>query len=129
MVILKTFLSLPKCILTYYQSCSTKASGWCNICNKARFGATEQVICAYHSGALVYCYASLFNRLIDCDWRDPILSDEDIRNIVDKCISNNGLQSAPQNSEVVNIPSDKHSPTDYKNNCDTCRGFLTSPAD
>ena len=110
----------------YYKSCTTKASGWCNIPNKARFCATELIICAYHSGTLVYCYASLFNRLIDYNWRGPIFSDVDVRNIVDKCTSNNG---ALQNSEFVGMNFDKHSPKDYKNNYDTYRGSLTSPAD
>jgi len=113
----------------YYKSCTTKASGWCNIPNKARFCATELIICAYHSGTLVYCYASLFNRLIDYDWRGPILSEVDVRKIEDKCTSNNGVRPAPQNSEVVGMTFDKRSPTDYKNHCDTYRGSLTSPAD
>jgi len=45
----------------YYKACDHKASGWCNIPSKARFGATKQAICAYHYGCLVYCYANLFN--------------------------------------------------------------------
>ena len=113
----------------YYKPCTTKATGWCNIPNKARFGATEMVICAYHTKKLVYCYASLFNRLIDYDWRGPILSDVDLRKIVDKCREKNGVQPAPQNSDVVGMTFDKYSPTDYSNNCDTYRGSLNNPSD
>ena len=112
----------------YYKPCTTKASGWCNIPNKARFGATEQVICAYHSGTLVYCYASLFNRLIDYDWRGPILSEVDVRKIVDKCTSSNGVRPAPENAFAVGMSFDKHSPTTHNGeNCDTYRGSLGSP--
>ena len=38
-----------------YTSCVTRASGWCNIPNKARFNATEQMTVAYdyHKGTVV----------------------------------------------------------------------------
>ena len=113
----------------YYQPCTTKASGWCNIPNKARFGATEQVICAYHKGTVVYCYASLFNRLIDDNWRGAILSDIDLRKIVDKCTQANGVQPAPQNNLVVGMTFDKYTPKDYTANCDTYHSSLTNPGD
>ena len=37
-----------------YAPCVTRASGWCNIPNKARFNPTEQIIIAYHKGTVVY---------------------------------------------------------------------------
>ena len=40
----------------HYKSCTTRASGWCNIPNKARFSATEQMIVAYHEETIVYAY-------------------------------------------------------------------------
>ena len=114
----------------YYKPCTTKASGWCNIPNKARFGATEQVICTYHRGTLVYCYASLFNRLIDDNWRGSILSGVDLRKIVDKCTSSNGVQPGPENAYAVGFTFDKKSPEAHRGeNCDTYRGSLSNPVD
>ena len=37
-----------------FQACTTQPSGWCNIPNKTRFSATEQMIVAYHKGAVEY---------------------------------------------------------------------------
>jgi len=114
----------------YYKPCTTKASGWCNTPNKARFGATEQVICAYHKGIIVYCYASLYNRLIDYDWRGAILVDIDVRKIVDKCTKDNGVKPAPENAYFSGATFDKRSPASFAGeNCDTYRGSLTHPTD
>ena len=44
----------------HYTPCVTRASGWCNIPNKARFNPTEQMIVAYHKGTVVYAYKGLF---------------------------------------------------------------------
>ena len=107
--------------------CVTRASGWCNIPNKARFNATEQMIVAYHKGTVVYAYKGLFNRNIDHDWSGAILLDSE--KIVDKCTVSNGVQPAPQNNFVIGLTFDKHSPYDYKVNCDTYRGSFTSPVD
>ena len=100
---------------------------WCNIPNKARFNATEQMIVAYNEGTVVYAYASLFNRLIDSMWRGAILCEVDLREIIDKCRSSNGVQPAPENAYVVGIAFDKESLT--LQNCDTYRGSLTHPGD
>ena len=114
----------------YYRQCNKKASGWCNIPNKARFNPTEQMIVAYHDGTVVYAYASLFNRLIDSMWRGAILCDVDLRKIIDRCRSHNGVQPAPENHYAVGITFDKKSPTLYAGqNCDTYRGSLTHPGD
>ena len=110
-----------------YTPCVTRASGWCNIPNKARFNPTEQMIVAYHKGTVVYAYKGLFNRNIDHNWSGAILLD--FEKIIDKCYANNGVQPAPQNGLVNGLAFDKHSPYDYKANCDTYRGPITSPRD
>ena len=75
-----------------YTPCVTRASGWCNIPNKARFNPTEQMIVAYHKGTVVYAYKGLFNRNIDYNWSGAILLD--FKKIVDKCSTKNGVQPA-----------------------------------
>ena len=58
----------------HYRPCTTRASGWCNIPNKARFtDATEQMIAAYHKGTVMYAYKGLLNRNIDYSWSGDIL--------------------------------------------------------
>ena len=115
---------------TYHRPCSIKASGWCNTPNKARFNPTEQMIVAYHRGTVVYAYASLFNRLIDTMWRGAILCKVDLRKIVDRCTSSNGVHPAPENAFVIGVTFDKKSPNIHAGeNCDTYRGSLTHPSD
>ena len=105
----------------------TRASGWCNIPNKARFNPTEQMIIAYHKGTVVYAYKGLFNRNIDYNWSGAILLD--FEKIVDKCTHSNGVQPAPENNVPIGITTDKHSPYNHKANCDTYKGTFTSPGD
>ena len=110
-----------------YTPCVTRASGWCNIPNKARFNPSEQMIVAYHKGTVVYAYKGLFNRNIDHNWSGAILLD--FEKIVDQCTAGNGIQPAPKNSHVTGLTFDKSSPYDYKANCDTYRGSINSPTD
>ncbi|XP_065885443.1 uncharacterized protein [Dysidea avara] len=112
----------------HYKNCTTRASGWCNIPNKARFSeATEQMIVAYHKGTVVHAYKGLLNRNIDYNWSGAILLD--FVKIVDKCTSRNGVQPAPQNARVIGLSFDKATPYNYKSHCDTYWGTLTSPGD
>jgi len=112
----------------HYKNCTTRASGWCNIPNKARFSeATEQMIVAYHKETVVYAYKGLLNRNIDYNWSGAILLD--FVKIVDKCTSNNGVQPAPENNLVIGLTFDKVTPYNYKRNCDTYYGSFTSPND
>ena len=67
-----------------YTPCVTRASGWCNIPNKARFNPTEQMIVAYHNRTVVYAYKGLFNRNIDYNWSGGILLD--FKQVVDECM-------------------------------------------
>ena len=110
-----------------YIPCVTRASGWCNIPNKAIFNPTEQMIVAYHKGTVVYAYKGLFNRNIDHNWSGAILLD--FVKIVDKCTSQNGVQPAPENTIAIGLTFDKASPYAYKFNCDTYGGTFTSPND
>ena len=110
-----------------YTPCVTRASGWCNIPNKARFNSTEQIIVAYHKGTVVHAYKGLFNRNIDYNWSGAILLD--FVKIVDKCTAQNGIQPAPENQFVIGLTFDKYSPYNYKANCDTYSGTFTSPND
>ena len=111
----------------HYTPCVTRASGWCNIPNKARFNATEQMIVAYHKGTVVYAYKGLFNRNIDYNWSGAILLD--FKKIEDRCTSGNGVQPAPENQIAIGLTFDKYSPYNYKANCDTYQGSFTSPGD
>ena len=110
-----------------YTPCVTRASGWCNIPNKARFNPTHQIIVAYHKETVVYAYKGLFNRNIDYNWSGAILLD--FMKIVDKCTAKNGVQPAPENTNAIGLIFDKASPYDYKANCDTYRSSFTSPGD
>ena len=113
-----------------YTPCVTRASGWCNIPNKARFNPTEQMIVAYHKGTVVYAYKGLFNRNIDHNWSGAILLD--FVKVIDKCARSGsiGVQPAPENNIAIGLTFDKWSPYDYKGrNCDTCRGTFASPTD
>ena len=91
-----------------YTPCVTRASGWCNIPNKARFNPTEQMIVAYHKGTVVYAYKGLFNRNIDYNWSGAILLDS--KKIVDKCTVANGVQPAPENRYAISLTFYKYSP-------------------
>ena len=110
-----------------YTPCVTRASGWCNIPNKARFNPTEQMIAAYHKGTVVYAYKGLFNRNIDYNWSGAILLD--FKKTVDKCANRNGVQPAPENTAVIGLTLDKNSPYHYKASCDTYYGSFASPTD
>ena len=110
-----------------YTPCVTRASGWCNIPNKARFNPTEQMIVAYHKGTVVYAYKGLFNRNIDYNWSGAILLD--FKKIVDKCTDRNGVQPAPESNLVIGLSFDKYTPYNYMTNCDTYYGTFTSPGD
>ena len=119
--------------MTYFSEdftpCVTRASGWCNIPNKARFNPTEQMIVAYHNGTVVYAYKGLFNRNIDYNWSGGMLLD--FKQVVDECMYDNGVQPAPEgpkNQNAAGITFDKTSPYDYTGaNCDTQRGTFVHP--
>ena len=112
-----------------YTPCVTRASGWCNIPNKARFNPTEQMIVAYHKGTVVYAYKGLFNRNIDYNWSGAILLD--FEKIVDNCTQRKGVQPAPDNIGVIGLTFDKYTPYDHKTNCDTYHhnSKLVNPGD
>ena len=110
-----------------YTPCVTRASGWCNIPNKARFNPTEQMIVAYHKRTVVYAYKGLFNRNIDYNWSGAILLD--FEKIVDKCTADNGVQPAPENQLTIGLTFDKHSPYNHYSNYDTNDGSFSSPID
>ena len=107
--------------------CVTRASGWCNIPNKARFNPTEQMTVAYHKGTVVYAYKGLLNRNIDYNWSGAILLD--FKKIVDNCATNNGVQPAPENNFAIGLTFDKHTPYDHAANCDSYRGSFPNPTD
>ena len=110
-----------------YTPCVTRASGWCNIPNKARFNPTEQMIVAYHKGTVVYAYKGLFNRNIGHNWSGAILLD--FKKIKDNCTNAKDFQPAPQNGLVIGLTFDKASPYNYKINTDTYHGSFTNPRD
>ena len=110
-----------------YTPCVTRASGWCNIPNKARFHPIEQMIVAYHKGTVVYAYKGLFNRNIDYNWSGAILLD--FKKIVDHCTNRNGIQPAPENTAVIGLTFDKNSSYNYKASCDTYYGSFSHPTD
>ena len=111
----------------YYKPCTSITDrGWCNIPKKAdKFSPTEQMIVAYHNSHVVYAYKGLFNRNIDYHWSGGILLD--FKNIVDNCTYKNGVQPAPAADYIPGITFDKTSPHNYRANCDTLHGSLTSP--
>ena len=104
-----------------YQPCTKNASHeeWCNIPNKARFNATEQMIVAYHKGTVVYAYKSYFNYNIDYQWNGAILVKA--KKVIDKCTKRNGTPPAPSvhSSGIFGLNFDKFSPSNYYWNCDT----------
>ena len=110
-----------------YTPCVTRASGWCNIPNKARFNPTEQMIVAYHKETVVYAYKGLINRNIDYNWSGAILLD--FKKIVDNCTHKNGVQPAPENYIIIGLTLDKSSPYNYKANTATYHETFTNPAD
>ena len=108
-----------------YTPCVTRASGWCNIPNKARFNPTEQMIVAYHKEVVVYAYKGLFNWKIDHNRNGAILVGH--KKIVDECTNGNGTQPAPENQIAIGLTFDKHSPHDHQKNCDTYNKGLQVP--
>ena len=76
-----------------YTPCVTRASGWWNIPNKAKFNPTEQMIVAYHKGTVVYAYKGLFNRNIDYNWSGTIPLD------FKQNVCNSGIQPASETPE------------------------------
>ena len=109
-----------------YTPCVTRASGWCNIPNKARFNPTEQMIVAYHKGTVVYAYKGLFNRNIDYNWSGAILLD--FKKIQDRCTYKD-VQPAPENRHAIGLTFDKATPYNHMVNCDTYRGSFATPGD
>ena len=117
----------------YYKSCTTYASGWCNIPNKKHFNPAEQMIVAYHRGTIVYAYKGVFNYNIDHDWTGGILVD--FKKIVDKCDIAQSINNPPApsthsgNRELLGLAFDKYSPYNYFKNCDTIYNSRNSPTD
>ena len=118
----------------YYKSCTTHDSGWCNIPNKKRFNPTEQMIVAYHRGAIVYAYKGIFNYNIDHDWTGGVLVN--FTRIVDTCTNkaSQNVQPAPSLSsgkgpKLLGLAFDKVSPYSYVDNCDTIQRSFDSPSD
>ena len=117
----------------YYKSCTTHDSGWCNIPNKKRFDPTEQMIVAYHKGAIVYAYKGIFNYNIDHDWTGGVLVD--FKKIIDKCTRSGSpnVQPAPSthngDRRLLGLAFDKSSPYNYFHNCDTVYGTFDSLLD
>ena len=118
----------------YYKSCTTHDSGWCNVPNKKRFNPTEQMIVAYHKGAIVYAYKGVFNYNIDHDWTGGVLVD--FKKIVDKCTKSGSPNVHPAPSlhatndrRLLGLAFDKVSPYNYWGNCDTIKETFDSPKD
>ena len=117
----------------YYKSCTTYASGWCNIPNKKRFNPTEQMIVAYHKGTIVYAYKGIFNYNIDHDWTGGVLVD--FKKIIDKCTRSGSINIQPVpssnngNPKFLGLAFDKWSPYNYLVNCDTIHGTFDCPSD
>ena len=93
-----------------YTPCVTRAAGWCNIPNKAKFNPTEQMIVAYHKETGLYAYKGLFNRNIDYNWSGAILLD--FAKIIDKCTACSGIQRepAPSNDIIIGLTIDTWTP-------------------
>ena len=117
----------------YYKSCTTYASGWCNIPNKKCFKPTEQMIVAYHKGTIVYAYKGIFNYNIDYDWTGGVLVD--FQKIVDKCTRKESQNVPPAPSShhkdrrLLGLAFDKWSPYSYLIDCDTLSLTFNSPRD
>ena len=114
----------------YYRSCTTHSSGWCNIPDKKRFNASEQMIIAYHRGNVVYAYKGMFNYNIDHDWTGGILND--FKKIVDNCYYYKTVQPAPysgSDDKLLGLAFDKRTPCDHRRNSDTICGSFRSPSD
>ena len=115
----------------HYRPCTDINSGWCNVPDKYRFGATEMMIVAYHNKKVVYAYQGKFNRNIDSDWTGGILLDH--HKCVDHCTtSNNGVRPAPTavgDNRLLGIASDKRSPDNYYDHSDTFCTSFDNPVD
>ena len=115
----------------YYRKCTTYSSGWCNIPDKKRFNASEQMIVAYHSGNVVYAYKGIFNYNIDHDWTGGILND--FKKITDHCTYYRNVQPAPSiasgDDKLLGLAFDKRSPCAHRSNCDTISGSFNRPND
>ena len=105
----------------FYRPCVQDAAqeDWCNVPNKTRFNPTEQMIVGYYKGTIVFAYKGYFNRNIDYHWTGAFLFDD--KKVIDKCTINNGVPPAPSvhESGLFGVTFDKHSPTDYYQNCMT----------
>ena len=112
----------------YYKACTDLEVGWCNIPNKDRLNPTEMMIAAYHNKTLVYAYKGIFNKNLDWNWSGGILLNPE--KVMDLCTRNSGVQPAPLiTRNRGGLSFDKHSPYDYKSNCDMYCGSLSSPGD
>ena len=110
----------------YYKPCNQHATGWCNIPNKARFSATEQMIVAYLNKRIIYAYKGVFNRNIDYDWSGGFLIA--YTRITDTCSYNSGSSPNPVKGSLSGIAFNK-----FNGNCNsygtggTIKGTLTNP--
>ena len=112
----------------YYKACTDLEVGWCNIPNKDRLNPTEMMIVAYHHKTTVYAYKGIFNKNLDWHWSGGILLDP--KKVVDVCVLSNGVHPAPfSGNNLGGLSFDKVTPYDYRVNCDTYYGSMSSPTD
>ena len=108
--------------------CTDINSGWCNVPDKYRFGATEMMTVAYKE--VMYAYRGKFNRNIDSDWTGGILLDH--HKCVDSCTQRNGVRPVPtaaNDNRLLGIAFAKSAPDNYYDNCDTFQSNFDNPVD
>ena len=114
--------------------CSDIETGWCNVPSKARLNPTEMMIVGYRNKVARFAYKGWFNHNIDHNWRGGILVEP--KKILDQCTwtaHTAGIEPAPSTDDgdrrLLGIAFDKHSPTQYLENCVTIQGSYPNPTD
>ena len=104
----------------HMKPCLNMDAGWCNVANKQPPGYSEQMIAAYHNSILVYAYKAALNPNLGKTQHGPYLSTTN--SIVDRCTGNRGIRPSITYSSGPFDYFDKHSPENFRENCDTMYG-------
>jgi len=102
--------------------CTSLYDAWCNVPNKAQFGATEMRVSAHHTTTSVWDYKGDFNPKLDVDWTGGQMANWGV--IEDRCtVGTNVNRPEPEigGHAFPGVTWDKWNNGDFVSNCDTDR--------
>ena len=116
----KSVLRNARTFSNFNKPCKNLQDGWCNVPDKQLSGsAREQMIAAFHHGALVYAYKSPLNKQLGKSANGARLV-SGWSMVIDKCRVKRGTRpDIFAAAKVSGIAFDKYTPNHITSNCDT----------